>query len=228
MAKQIKEFRMNLHKFNKSSFCIVALALALFAPAHARAQDAGPNFPVQEVNPGLELLVLVGDGAGIAIEVGKNLPDIYFSFQWASEADGGPVIFVNGKALETEMVSYQFDRIQVVSQLEQDRELLTTFTISDEILYVQVSDLNEKHALRFLVVVDEDGTSMRADRTSVCKCWGGDATTVKTECTAAQCNDAGTTCNSAGSAAYCEWRAQPKLGELGDVIRVIFPPTFVE
>jgi len=85
---------------------------------------------------------------------------------------------------------------------------IITFSLNDRRrLGVSASDYNDYNGARGTVGGANSSGSITTEDETVCRCWGGDASTPRTPCTTAMCDDAGTSCSTTVGV-FCQNRAR--------------------
>lgn len=126
-----------------------------------------------------------------------NVPTVFYNDEWVPSWD--PVWSEDGS------------KVTIVTDMMSGgtyaNGAMITFSLNEQHRFIAIaSDYNETNAARGTIGGANSRGAISTDDESVCRCWGGDATVVRTACTTTACDDTATSCSTT-TGVYCQWRA---------------------
>lgn len=207
--------------------------VAVSATATAKATEI-PLFAVQVSDPVSASVVAKGKAAlqsqAVPFESVSHAFEGVGSVKMTAESgetirvtlrDQMPVVIVDGDELSTLQIETNAGVIEIHSMSVLHPDLLVTRIALDRTgRLVVTSDVAGNNGVRFVAELDSD--NMVRLNAPICTCFGGDSTSVKIPggCPNINCDNAGTSCVSAGSIVYCQYRGDdtpPRAIRFGDI-----------
>jgi hypothetical protein len=189
-------------------FAFVVATLALCAPVRGQmALKGGPSAPRNSEITFETLQDAVASVNGHFVRVPTGDRNEVLQVLWNGD---NITVWYNGDLVPA-WVEWSDEQVLIVTDamsggVYADGAIITFALNEHNRLGVNVSDYNDYNGARGTVGGANSRGSISTEDETVCRCWGGDASAVRTPCTTAMCDDAGTSCSTTVGI-FCQNRA---------------------